>query len=172
MRNKKQGSVLSKLLVSQSGEQDRRTPINIFKVLDKEFNFELDPCTSLSKKNNLKTPYFFTKKQDGLKQDWGKFKPVFINPPFKDMSKWVDKILLEISRNNNQIIVLLVPAKTETRWFHRLINSNHLKELRFQERRVTFEGHENPFIIGICYFILKKDSHKCTKTQGDKECQE
>ena len=152
---KGQTSVLSRLLVSQSGEQDRRTPLEVFKELDKEFNFSLDPCTSSEKNGNLGTPYYFTKEQDGLKKDWSKFKSIFINPPFKDMNKWVDKILSEIEKNNKITIVLLAPAKTETKWFHKLINFKYLNELRFQKGRVTFEGHENSFIIGICYFILK-----------------
>jgi site-specific DNA-methyltransferase (adenine-specific) len=141
-------SVLSKLLVSQSGEQDRRTPLDVFEDLDKEFNFDLDPCTSLSN--------YFTKEDNGLNKEWKEYKSVFINPPFKDMSKWVNKILYELS-NGKKVIVLLAPAKTETRWFHKLINSKYLIELRFQKGRLTFGEHSNPFIIGICYFILKGD---------------
>lgn len=153
-------SVLSRLLVSQSGEQDRRTPLEVFKILDKEFNFRLDPCTSSAKKNNLKTPFYFTEKQDGLKQSWGKYDSIFINPPFKDMKKWVEKILLEISKSKGMTIVLLAPSKTETKWWHKLISSKFLKELRFETKRLTFEGHENPFIIGISYFILKSGGRK------------
>ncbi len=160
MENKtKTKSILSKLLVSQSGEQDRRTPIEIFRELNKEFKFELDPCTSSSKNNNLKTKYYFTKKQDGLETDWKKYKSIFINPPFKDMKKWVEKILSEVSKNKDMVVVLLAPAKTETQWFHKLLETKYLKEIRFQLGRVTFEGHKDPFIIGICYFIIKQKNH-------------
>jgi len=162
MENKTQNkSILSKLLVSQSGEQDRRTPMKIFKDLNKEFKFGLDPCTSSSEKNNLKTPHYFTKKQDGLKQDWSKYKSIFINPPFKNMRLWVDKIIEEVSKNKEMVIVLLAPAKTETQWFHKLLGTKYLKEIRFQLGRVTFEGHTNPFIIGICYFVIC--SSECKK---------
>ena len=154
--NKTSKSVLSRLLVSRSGEQDRRTPLAIFKELNKEFEFELDPCTSCSKQNNLRAPYFFTKEQDGLKQSWGSYRSVFVNPPFRDMSKWVDKILFELEKCNDELtIVLLTPSKTETRWWHKLLGSKFLSEIRFQKGRVTFEGHKNPFIIGITFFILK-----------------
>lgn len=159
-------SVLAKLLVSQSGEQDRRTPINIFQELNKEFNFKLDPCTSSSKNNNLRTPFYFTKKQDGLKKDWNEFDSIFINPPFKDMNKWVKKVFSELSKSNNMTIVLLAPAKTETKWFHSLLESEYLKELRFQKGRVTFEGHNDPFIIGIVYFVLKKEQTAKSKEMG------
>ena len=150
-------SILSKLLVSQSGDQDRRTPFGVFEELNKEFKFELDPCTSSSKNGNLGTDKYFTKEQDGLKQDWSKFKSIFINPPFNQLSKkntWLDKCFMELEKAKDMTIVLLVPSKTETKWYHRLATSKFLKELRFQKGRMTFEGHDNPFIIGITYFVL------------------
>jgi site-specific DNA-methyltransferase (adenine-specific) len=165
---RKQGCVLSKLLVSQGGKQDTRTPQDIFKELDKEFHFDLDPCTSDSKPNNLHTPYYFTKEQDGLKQDWSKYRSIFINPPFNQLPHggWIPKILSELDKNKEQTIVLFVPVKTETKWFHTLINSEHLKELRFQYGRVTFEGFEDSFIVGMCYFILK---HKAKLSQHQED---
>lgn len=150
-------SVLSKLLVSQSGEQDRRTPKDVFEVLNKEFKFQLDPCTSSSKENNLGLKHYFTKEKDGLKQNWSDYDSIFINPPFKDMRIWVDKILFELEKSENMVIVLLAPSKTETKWWHKLISSKFLEELRFENRRLTFEGHKNSFIIGISYFVLKSE---------------
>ena len=46
------------------------TPKELFKQLDKEFHFDLDPC---SNENNHKCNYYFTKKEDGLKQNWGAY---------------------------------------------------------------------------------------------------
>jgi hypothetical protein len=51
-------SILTKLL-SHNGNQDRRTPKILFNELNNEFNFQLDPCTSTEKPNNLGTPYYF-----------------------------------------------------------------------------------------------------------------
>ena len=146
-------SVLSRLLVSHKGNQDRRTPKALFNELNDEFHFELDPCTSDEKEGWLGTPYYFTREQDGLAQDWTKYKSIFINPPFNQMPKWVDKSI-ETCTKSDTTIVMLVPAKTETRWFHQLLNASCLKEIRFTERRVTFDGHENPFIIGILLIVL------------------
>jgi site-specific DNA-methyltransferase (adenine-specific) len=146
-------SVLSRILVSHKGNQDRRTPKTLFNELDAEFHFELDPCTSDEKEGWLGTPHYFTKEQDGLQQDWTPYRSIFINPPFNQMPKWVDKALQTVKKSN-ATIVMLVPAKTETRWFHTLLNSKHLREMRFVERRVTFEGHDNPFIIGIVLVVL------------------
>lgn len=160
---KGQTSVLARLLVSQSGEQDRRTPLEVFKELDNEFNFELDPCTSSEKNGNLGTPFYFNKEQDGLKQDWSKFKSIFINPPFNQLpkKKWEVKCFRELElaqqENREMTIVLLVPSKTETDWYHKFLTSKFLKEVRFQKGRMTFEGHNTAFIIGITYFILNSE---------------
>lgn len=44
------------------------TPQEFFDKLNEEFNFNLDPCST---DENHKCDRYFTKKQDGLKQDWG-----------------------------------------------------------------------------------------------------
>lgn len=150
-------SVLKRAMVSQGGEQDTRTPLSLFRELDEEFSFELDPCTSSSKENNLDTPHYFTKEQDGLSQDWSGYKSVFINPPFKEISKWIAKLLLELEKNSDLTVVLLAPSKTETKWWHTLLTSKYLKEIRFQKGRVAFEGHKGSFIFGISFFILTSE---------------
>lgn len=43
------------------------TPQDFFDKLNDEFNFTLDPCAD---ENNHKCEKYFTKEQDGLKQDW------------------------------------------------------------------------------------------------------
>lgn len=44
------------------------TPQSTFDELNKEFNFELDVCAS---KENSKVAKYFTREDDGLKQNWG-----------------------------------------------------------------------------------------------------
>ena len=44
------------------------TPQEFFNELDKEFQFNLDPCAT---PENKKCPTFFTKEDNGLEQDWG-----------------------------------------------------------------------------------------------------
>lgn len=44
------------------------TPQEFFDEINKEFNFNLDPCAD---DTNHKTQVYFTKEQDGLKMDWG-----------------------------------------------------------------------------------------------------
>lgn len=54
------------------------TPQSFFDELNKEFKFTLDPCAD---ENNHKCDKYFTKEQNGLKQDWGG-EVVFCNPPY------------------------------------------------------------------------------------------
>ena len=142
-------SVLTKLF--KSIQQDTRTPIELFKQLDNEFHFKLDPCTSTSKPNNLNTPnYFHYPTEDGLKKDWFTYKSIFVNPPFKHADKWVLKAYEESLKGC--IVVVLVPVKSDTAWWHDY--ALKAKEIRFVRGRVTFENFKDPFIIGICFLIF------------------
>lgn len=108
------------------------TPKDLFNQLDKEFHFDLDPC---SNKNNHKCNYYFTKKEDGLKQNWGGH-TVFCNPPYSQISLWAEKSLNE-SKKPNTTVVMLVPSRTDTRWFHNYVY--HKSEIRFIKGRLKFE---------------------------------
>ena len=144
-------SVLAKLL-SHNGNQDRRTPLAIFNELNEEFHFKLDPCTSTSKPNNLGTEYYFLyPEKDGLKEDWSKYGNAFVNPPFKYASAWAKKCMEESKKGIT--VVLFLPSKTETAWWHDY--ALKADEIRFVRRRVTFEEHDNPFIIGMAIIIYK-----------------
>lgn len=144
-------SVLAKLL-SHNGNQDRRTPLALFNEIDVEFHFDLDPCTSTSKPNNLNTPnYFLFPEKDGLKEDWSMYKSAFVNPPFKDAKSWIKKCLEESKKGVT--VVLLLPSKTETAWWHDY--ALKADEIRFIRKRVTFEGHKDPFIIGMCFIVFR-----------------
>lgn len=44
------------------------TPLSLFKKLDQEFHFNLDPCAD---ENNHKCERYFTKTDNGLTKDWG-----------------------------------------------------------------------------------------------------
>ena len=44
------------------------TPQDVFDELNAEFHFDLDPCAT---DENHKCENYFTKEQDGLKQNWG-----------------------------------------------------------------------------------------------------
>ena len=111
------------------------TPQDFFDQLDKEFHFTLDPCADGS---NHKCERYFTKEQDGLKQDWSG-EIVFCNPPYgRKVGKWVEKCFQEVYVGKCKCAVLLLFANTDTRWVHDWIY--HKAEIRFIKGRLKFGG--------------------------------
>jgi len=124
-------------VVHSSASVEWSTPEPIYHMLNKIFRFTLDPCAT---KQNAKCEKFFTKKEDGLKQDWGTH-TVFMNPPYgrKLTLLWMRKAFLAASKGAT--VVCLVPSRTDTIWFH----SYALKtEHRFIRGRLTFGGSADP----------------------------
>lgn len=138
--------MISKALFS-SDSDEWATPQNIYDNLDAEFNFNLDPCAT---ENNHKCDTFYTAEIDGLKQNWGGQR-VFCNPPYSNISLWVEKAFRE-TRNDNTLVVLLIPARTDTRYFHDYIYQR--AEIRFIKGRLKFGDSKNsaPFPSMIVIF--------------------
>lgn len=111
------------------------TPQDFFDTLNREFGFTLDPCADV---DNAKCKKFFTREQDGLAQSWGG-ETVFCNPPYgREIGKWVKKAHEE-SRKPDTVVVMLIPARTDTAWFHDFIYHS-AKEIRFIRGRLKFGG--------------------------------
>lgn len=89
------------------------TPQALFNQLDREFHFTLDPCST---HENAKCQKHFTIVENGLSKDWGE--TVFCNPPYgrSNTGLWVEKCYLEAQKPNTTV-VLLIPARTDTKWF-------------------------------------------------------
>ena len=75
----------------------------------------------------------------------------FVNPPYSEISKWVEKAYYE-AQTDNSIVVLLIPARTDTRYFHNFIL--HRAEIRFISGRLKFNNSKNnaPFPSMIVIF--------------------
>lgn len=131
-----------------SKSNEYSTPQEFFDELEKEFHFTLDPCAT---KETAKCPKFFTHKEDGLKQSWDGER-VFCNPPYgREIGKWVKKA----SETTGGVTVMLIPARTDTKYFHKYIY--HKAELRFIQGRLKFGGLKNsaPFPSMIVVFKSK-----------------
>lgn len=132
-----------------SDSSEWRTPDDLFQQLDAEFHFTLDPCST---DENAKCERHFTKQDDGLSQNWGGH-TVFCNPPYgRDLAAWVEKCHRE-SRNPETVVVMLIPARTDTKYFHRFIYHD-ATEIRFIEGRLHFSGSKKaaPFPSMIVVF--------------------
>jgi phage N-6-adenine-methyltransferase len=125
------------------------TPQEFFTELDQEFNFTLDPCAS---PENTKCAKYFTVDDDGLRQDWAGH-TVFCNPPYgRQIGKWVKKCYEE-SRKPGTTVVMLIPARTDTSYFHDYVY-NKAREIRFIRGRLKFGNAKNsaPFPSMVVVF--------------------
>jgi site-specific DNA-methyltransferase (adenine-specific) len=110
------------------------TPQDFFDELDKEFNFTLDPCAT---SENAKCDKYYTVVENGLNQDW-QGHTVFCNPPYgKVIKDWVKKCYEE-SLKPNTTVVMLIPARTDTSYFHDYIYRK-AREIRFIRGRRKIE---------------------------------
>jgi phage N-6-adenine-methyltransferase len=125
------------------------TPQSFFNKLTEVFNFEIDLCAS---KQNAKCNKFYTEEDNGLAQDW--LGICWMNPPYgSDIGAWVKKAY-ESAKQNNATVVCLLPARTDTKWWH-----NYCKdaELYFVKGRLKFGGSKNaaPFPSAVVIFRPK-----------------
>lgn len=104
-------------------KDDWATPKELYDLLDKEFNFDFDPCPL--------NPNF-----DGLEIRWGEKN--FVNPPYSRMLKeaFIRKAFEQSQKG--RLSVMLLPVSTSTKVFHEVIYHN--AEIRFLKGRVKFEG--------------------------------
>ena len=79
---------------------------------------------------------------------------MFCNPPYgREISKWVEKAYLE-NKNNNTFVVMLLPARTDTKWFHDYIYNKH--EIIFIKGRLKFNDGKQPAPFPSMLVIMKE----------------
>lgn len=99
-------------LLSSSTDQ-WATPRAFFDQWDARFRFELDVCADAG---NAKCRRYFSADDDGLAQEWAPFR-CWMNPPYgREIGRWMQKALEESRRG--ALVVCLVPARTDTAWWH------------------------------------------------------
>ena len=128
-----------------SKNKEWETPNPLFDSLNEEFHFTMDVCAS---SENAKCARYFTKEQDALKQEWTGV--CWCNPPFsKGLGKWVKK-----AYESDALTVMLIPARTDTIWFHEYILNKNGVEVRFIKGRIKFVGaeHKAPFPCMVVIF--------------------
>lgn len=106
------------------------TPQWFFDKLNEEFGFDTDVCAVTE---NAKCQHFYTKMDDGLSKEWSGV--LWMNPPYgREIGKWVKKA--HDSAINGGTVVCLLPARTDTKWFHDHIYG--IAEIRFVKGRLRF----------------------------------
>lgn len=121
------------------------TPREFFDELNREFHFNLDVCASES---NAKCESYFTVEDNGLAQQWSG--TCFMNPPYgRTIGSWMQKAYQ--SSLEGATVVCLVPARTDTRWWHDLASKG---EVRFVKGRLKFGDAKTnaPFPSAVVIF--------------------
>jgi site-specific DNA-methyltransferase (adenine-specific) len=119
------------------------TPQWLYDLLDDEFHFTLDPCANSI---NAKCKRFFTSADDGLSKSW-LGERVFMNPPYGDyVPLWVAKAYTEVQKAReyqkehsgmcDTMVVGLLPARTDSKWFHEWVS--RANEVRLIKGRIKF----------------------------------
>tara|TARA_B100000085_G_scaffold181557_1_gene165805 strand:+ start:4198 stop:4671 length:474 start_codon:yes stop_codon:yes gene_type:complete len=125
------------------------TPQDFFDKLDWRFGpFDLDPCADCV---NTKCSNFFTEAENGLSKSWEGF-TCFVNPPYgRGIDEWIKKGYNE-SRRENTKVVMLIPARTDTKYWHQYVM--RADEVYFVKGRLKFGDSENsaPFPSAVVVF--------------------
>jgi hypothetical protein len=66
---------------------------------------------------------------DNLNKDFGNNK-LYINPPYSDINSWITFAFNHYVKYHRKIIMLL-PSRTDTKWFHRLLDLQELFDIHF-----------------------------------------
>ena len=123
-----------------------RTPSDLFAELDAEFDFTTDAAST---HENALCGHHYTEAEDGLAQEWRG--SVWCNPPYgRGIGKWVEKAA---TSNEGGVTVLLIPARTDTSWWHDWV-VGHATEVRFVRGRLKFSDGEKaaPFPSAIVVY--------------------
>jgi len=134
-----------------SATEEWGTPQHFFDSLNEEFGFTLDVCAT---DGNAKCGRYFTKEDDGLLQDWEG--ACWMNPPYgRAIGHWMRKAYE--SSVNGATVVCLVPARTDTAWWHDYAMKGDIRFLRGRLKFVGVDGVKSsaPFPSAVVVFDAK-----------------
>ena len=118
--------------IKKSKTDSWSTPQDLYAKLNEKYNFDdFDPCPYIQEYDDNSV--------DGTKIDWSN--RTFVNPPYSKLKStkknlgWVEKAHIEAQKG--KFIVMLIPARTDTQWFHDIILKNDYK-VEFLKGRLKF----------------------------------
>ena len=127
-----------------SNNHEWETPDHIFQDMDDIYHFTLDVCAT---DDNALCDRYYTIAEDGLKGDWDKVN--WCNPPYgRELPKWIEKAYKETLKGNATVV--LMPARTDTKYFHEYIWDQAINSWRpwietvyMIKGRLKFSGADN-----------------------------
>ena len=124
------------------------TSQDFFNKLNEIFNFDLDSCAETG---TAKCSNFYTKEDDALTKDWKGV--VWCNPPYgREQAKFVLKAYEESVKHNSTVVVL-IPARHDTKLWQNIIFPN-ANQVCFIKGRLKFGGAKEsaPFSSALVVF--------------------
>ena len=121
------------------------TPQDFFNKYNAIYNFEIDVCAIT---DNAKCKKYFSPEDNGLMQEWRGV--CWMNPPYgRGIGEWMRKAYE--SSKQGAIVVCLVPARTDTAWWHDYAMKGNIEFIR---GRLKFGGSKNsaPFPSAVVVF--------------------
>lgn len=128
---------MDKVLFS-SQKDDWETPSDLFDDLNKKFKFDLDACANDS---NHKLSNYYSEANSCLDNQWEG--NVFMNPPYgRGIYQFIQKAYEEHLRDGKRFIVMLIPSRTDTKYWHNFIQDKAV--VKFIRGRLKFEVGGQP----------------------------
>jgi phage N-6-adenine-methyltransferase len=121
----------------------------------------LDACATAE---NAKCARYFDRATDGLSQRWEGV--VWCNPPYgREIGLWVKKAWESVQSGDAEVVMLLVPSRTDTKWWHRYCKNAWHDPI---EGRLKFGGSENsaPFPSTIVLFRNAKTRYETSAMEA------
>jgi phage N-6-adenine-methyltransferase len=140
-----------------SGENEWYTPAEYLAAARVVLgDIDVDPATSAAAQRVVKAKEFFTKDDDGLRQEWhGR---VWLNPPYAQplIAEFVAKLLLELEDGRVSSAILLTNNSCDTVWFQSA--AERTQAICFTRGRIRFESPDGELLASpglgqaFCYF--------------------
>lgn len=147
------GDALNTDVMFSQDTDEWATPRWLFDALDKEFGFTLDPRSDGS---NAKCPKFYSVRDSGLLKDWGT-ETVFMNRPYSQCRTWMHKAYA--AAQQGATVVCLVPARTDTAWWHRYAMKGEIRLLR---GRLKFGDAQNSAPFPSAVIVIRPQTFTLT----------
>ena len=103
-----------------SNKQDWGTPKEFITWIEENFSMKIDLDVCAHSENN-KCDAYFTIEDNAFDQDWYCVNG-WMNPPYNNIVGFLEKCIEEVFvMNNAENMWVLIPARTDTKWFHDLV---------------------------------------------------
>jgi transcriptional regulator with XRE-family HTH domain len=151
---------------NSSNHHGWETPQDLLERLYSVFGvFDLDPCSPTSNRRTapVRAKVYYTEADDGLSLPW--FGTVFMNAPYgRKLCDWTAKAKAEVEQGNAEMVVGLLPARPDTRYWHRDIVGS--ASVFFLKGRLKFGNAEQVAPFPSCLVLWGASDEVITAIQA------